>query len=79
MLELLMHEVQMLKQQGKRISQIAEALGKVNGWFTTTLQSLRGRERNGTIRVARSVQTLHRYYTRGRSLDQSRGFTAEVA
>ncbi len=28
MLELLMHEAQMLKQQGKRIGQIAEALGK---------------------------------------------------
>jgi len=28
MLELLMHEAQMLKQQGKRISQIAETLGK---------------------------------------------------
>jgi hypothetical protein len=28
MLELLMHEAQMLKQQGKKIGQIAEALGK---------------------------------------------------
>jgi transcriptional antiterminator len=28
MLEQLMHEAQMMKQQGKRIGQIAEALGK---------------------------------------------------
>jgi hypothetical protein len=31
MLELLMHEAQMLKQQGKKIGQIAEALGCFKG------------------------------------------------
>jgi hypothetical protein len=77
MLEQLMHEAQMMKQQGKRIGQIAEALEKVNAWFTTTCQSPQGRGRSGIYEQARSIQTLHRQYTRGRSIVQSRGSPSE--
>jgi hypothetical protein len=52
MLELLMHEAQMLKQQGKKIGQIAEALGKSERMVHYYLQSPQGRGKSGLLAVS---------------------------
>jgi transcriptional antiterminator len=66
MLEQLMHKAQMMKQQGKRIGQIAEALGKSERMVHYYLsEPSRSAEEAGIHKQAGSIQTLHRQYTRG--------------